>query len=88
MSPTCFSVSPPEILPLPEMTQIQKVKATTASFLTSSTYKRHLVEGKDVKEEIDRHRPNRKVEYNENSRGKLKESRFIGKLEKLASIIK
>jgi len=47
-----------------------------------------LVEEKDKKEETDRPRPNRKVVYKENSRCKLEESHFIGKLEKLASIIK
>jgi hypothetical protein len=64
------------------------VKATTASFLTSSPYKRHLVEEKDMKEETDRPTPNRKVEYKENSKGQLKGAHFIGKLEKLARKIK
>jgi len=64
------------------------VKATTVSVLINSPYKRHLVEEKDMKEESDRPRPNRKVDYKENSRGKLKEAHFIVKLEKLASIIK
>jgi len=38
------------------------VKAITDLILTSSSYKRYLVEEKDMKEEIDRPRPNRKVE--------------------------
>jgi hypothetical protein len=64
------------------------VKAITDLILTSSHYKRYLVEEKDMKEETDRPRPNRKVEYKKNGRGKLKEAHFIVKLEKLARIIK
>jgi hypothetical protein len=64
------------------------VKATTASVLTSSLYKRRFVEEKEKKEESDRPRPNGKVEHKENSRVTLKEAHFIGKLKKSASIIK